>query len=235
MGRPPDYSGYVAWRITLDLTVPGLKLAADRTSLLLGPGFHAVCYPLPHRGQLNVVLVARMPAAEAFAGRPPRVPILPDRAGSSATVAAILAAAGDRWTFWPLSTVETEVWHEGGIGLVGDAAHAMLPFQAQGAAMAIEDAAVLAPLLMTEADAAAALRQYQALRRPRVERVRRLSASNGLAFHLDWPMTLARDTVLAMGGAHGHLGRLGWLYGYDPAPEPALTPPPRIHRDRQVH
>jgi salicylate hydroxylase len=235
MGAAATYSGFVAWRTTLEQEGLGPLLAPDRTSVLLGPGFHAVCYPLVHRKQLNVVLVARVSAPEAFGPAPPRAPRLGPKAERSAHFAAILRAAGGRWTFWPLSTVEADDWHQGGIGLVGDAAHAMLPFQAQGAAMAIEDAAVLAPLLMTEENAEDAFRQYQALRRPRIAEVRKVTERNGFAFHLDWPMTMARDATLAMGGREGHLKRLGWLYGYDPAPEPVLAPPPRARRDRQLH
>ncbi|RYE87884.1 MAG: hypothetical protein EOP19_03005 [Hyphomicrobiales bacterium] len=93
--------------------------------------------------------------------------------------------------------------------------------------MAIEDAAILAPLLMTEPTAETAFARYEALRQPRVERVARLSRSNGFAFHMEWPFTIARDLVIASQGNLGHLKRLEWLYGYDPAPEPAIAAPPR--------
>jgi salicylate hydroxylase len=60
-----------------------------------------------------------------------------------------------------------------------------------------------------------------------VARVRKLSNSNGFAFHLEWPFTIARDLTLRMQGSHGHLRRLDWLYGFDAAPEPVLPPPDR--------
>jgi salicylate hydroxylase len=233
-GPEATYTGTVAWRITLPSSALDGAVAPDRTSLLFGPGYHAVCYPLPHRRQVNVVLFSRVPEAEAFGPQTPRAPRLPWAMLRSTRFDALLAAAGEDWGFWPLSTVETDTWHEGGIGLIGDAAHAMLPFQAQGAAMAIEDAAILAPLLMTEPDAASAFARYAAMRRPRVERVRRLSKSNGFAFHLEWPLTLARDAVIAMQGPRGHLRRLAWLYGYDPAPDPDIAGAPRSsERPRQ--
>lgn len=221
-GPEATYTGTVAWRITLPMSALNGAVAPDRTSLLLGPGYHAVCYPLPHRKQINVVLFSRIPEAEAFGPQPPKAPRLPWAMLRSARFDAVVAAAGDGWGFWPVLTVETPDWHEGGIGLTGDAAHAMLPFQAQGAAMAIEDAAILAPLLMTEPDAASAFARYAAMRRPRVERVRRVSKSNGFAFHLEWPFTLARDAVIALQGPRSHFRRLAWLYGYDPAPEPEI-------------
>ena len=80
---------------------------------------------------------------------------------------------------------------------------------------------------MTEPDAASAFRRYEAIRRPRVERVRKISDRNGFAFHLEWPFTLARNTVIRAQGPRGHLKRLDWLYGYNTAPDPALPPPAR--------
>jgi salicylate hydroxylase len=145
----------------------------------------------------------------------------------------IMAAAQGAWGYWPMATVKTDQWHSGGIGLIGDAAHAMLPHQAQGAAMAIEDAAILAPLLMTEPTAESAFARYTAIRQKRVERVRRLSARNGLVFHMEWPFTWGRDAVIALAGATGHLKRLAWLYGYDPVPEARVATPPQMARQAQ--
>lgn len=227
MGPEASYTGAVAWRITLEQAALQGVLPGDRTTLLWGPGYHAVAYPLPYRSQLNIALFARCKAETAFSDDPPKAPKLPWAALRSPQFDAILKAAGDDWGFWPLSTVKTPVWTEGGVGLIGDAAHAMMPFQAQGAVMAIEDAAILAPLLMTEPDAESALRRYQSIRQPRVERVRKTSDSNGLAFHLEWPFTVARNTVVKLQGPRGHLDRLAWLYGYDVAPDPTPLTAPR--------
>jgi salicylate hydroxylase len=231
MGPEAMYSGMVAWRITLNEHALDKVLVPGHTSLLWGPGYHAVTYPLAHRKQINVALFAKVKADKAFGENPPRAPDLPWAMVKSRQLDAIREAAGTDWGYWPVSTIAAPVWTEGSIGLIGDAAHAMLPFQAQGAVMAIEDAAILAPLLMTEADAESALRRYAALRRPRVEKVRKLSNSNGFAFHLEWPFTLARNAVVKLQGPRGHLKRLSWLYGYDVAPDPETVPvaprPPR--------
>lgn len=93
--------------------------------------------------------------------------------------------------------------------------------------MAIEDAAILAPLLMTEPDAESAFARYAAMRQARVERVRRISRSNGTIFHMEWPFTLGRDLTIAIQGPRAHLRRLDWLYGYDAAPDPAALSRPR--------
>lgn len=209
-GPDAKFGGRAAWRTLLPFDAVAGQLALDRVSVLFAPGFHAVCYPLPHRQQVNVALFAKAKADETA----PR-PSLPRSAQSSSRISTILAAAGDTWTPWPLYTVATSTWHAGNVGLAGDAAHAMVPFQAQGAAMGIEDAAVLAPLLVRHASAQHAFTQYQAIRRPRATRVARTSQTNGRIFHMEWPFSLARNLVIAAQGSRGHFNRLSWLYSHD--------------------
>lgn len=234
-GPAASYSGAVAWRTTLPMSSLNNEFATDKVTLLFAPGYHAVCYPLHHRDQFNIALFAKVKEDVVFSDAPPRAPSLPWAMLRSRHFDALMKAAEGAWGFWPMSTVETATWHAGGIGLVGDAAHAMLPFQAQGAAMAIEDAAILAPLLITETTADAAFARYQAIRQARVERVRKLSASNAFAFHMEWPFTMARDTVIRAQGANGHFRRLGWLYDYDAAPDPDIPPAPQVDRHPQSH
>jgi salicylate hydroxylase len=226
-GPEAAYSGYVAWRTTLPMDALEGVVAFDRTSLLLAPGYHAVCYPLPQRKRVNVVLLGRERSAVAFGENWPRQPNLPWALLRSPRFDAIAKAAEATWGYWPIATVSDIAWHEDGIGLIGDAAHAMLPFQAQGAAMAIEDAAILAPLLMTEPTADSAFSRFSAMRRERVERVARLSRFNGFAFHMEWPFTLARNAALMLQAGPGHLQRLDWLYGFDIAPEVRTAVPAR--------
>lgn len=216
-GPQAEYQNRVAWRAMLDLSALAGILASERTSLMFGPGYHAVCYPLPYRKKFNIALFAREKAASIFSMSPPQVPTLP--AATSDGFKALLRAVAGHWGYWPLATIAPDEWHKGAIGLVGDAAHAMVPFQAQGAAMAIEDAAILAPLLMTEPNAESAFTRFVALRRARVDRVARLSHANGRAFHMQGPLAVARNTVISIQGTTGHLRRLDWLYGYDAAPE----------------
>jgi salicylate hydroxylase len=205
-GPEASYVGKVAWRALLPLHRLAGVLAEDRVTVLFGRAHHAVCYPLPHRGQMNLALFAAAPLPGA-----PAVP--PVNPGRDQRLAQILAQEAD-WTSWPLYTVEAPTWSRGAVGLVGDAAHAMLPFQAQGAAMAIEDAAVLAPLLVQHS-ATEAFERYEKLRRARVERVARTSQANGRIFHMGWPGSMARNVVIRASGPLGQLRRLGWLYGYD--------------------
>lgn len=208
-GPDAQFGGRVAWRTLVPADSLAGQIAMDRVSVFFGSGHHLVCYPLAHRKQVNLALF--------LPGKAEDNPRKPELRGRGA-LGVILAAAGESWTPWPLYTVTTPVWHRGNIGILGDAAHAMVPFQAQGAAMGIEDAATLGPLLIESAEPEAAFARYAAVRQDRVGRVARLSASNGRIFHMKWPLSMARDTVMRLQGPRAHLDRLGWIYGHDVAP-----------------
>ena len=214
-GPPARYGHRVAWRTLLPFDSVAGQIALDRVSVLFAPGYHMVCYPLPHRQQVNLALFAKAPQSKSELGRRPA---LTRTIQQSPRVAVLLTAAGEGWTPWPLYTVDTPQWHSGNIGLVGDAAHAMVPFQAQGAAMGIEDAATLAPLLIAEPKAETAFEKYELARRQRVARVARTSATNGRIFHMPWPLSIARNAVIALQGSRGHLRRLAWLYNHEIRP-----------------
>ncbi len=224
-GPTAQYRQRVAWRALLPFDSVAGQIALDRVSVLFAPGYHMVCYPLPHRRQVNMALFAKVPQNKAELGKRPT---LPRTLLSSPRLDVLLTAAGDGWTPWPLYTVEAPHWHAGNIGLIGDAAHAMLPFQAQGAAMGIEDAATLAPLLIAASSAEAAFEKFEQVRRRRVAKVAGTSAANGRIFHMPWPLDIARNTAIALQGSQGHLRRLAWLYGYEV--QPATLPAPATFR-----
>ena len=195
-------------------------LALDLVTVQFAPGYHVVCYPLPHRGQVNIALFASVPQQKSELGTAPN---LPQAQIKSPRIATILSAAANSWTPWPLYTVQTPQWHTGSIGIIGDAAHAMVPFQAQGAAMGIEDAAALAPLLIAEKHANTAFAKFEAARQRRVARVANTALSNGRIFHMRWPFSVARNLVIRAEGSQGHLRRLAWLYGYDAQPQQGMN------------
>ena len=212
-GPDARFDNRIAWRALVPADSVAKQIAPDRVSVFFGTGFHLVCYPLPHRRQVNLALF--MPGDKADVTAQPK----PQRPGPA--VEAILDAVGANWTPWPLYTVDTDRWHRGNLGLIGDAAHAMVPFQAQGAAMGIEDAAVLAPLLVETKSVEDAFSRYALLRQDRVRRVAALSAQNGRIFHMPWPLSLARDTVMIAQGPQAHLRRLGWIYEYKAGAAPS--------------
>jgi len=216
-GPEAKYSGYVAWRTMIARKNLQSVINLENTSLFWAPGFHLVAYPLPMRDQVNIVLATREKLDDPTKTSALKTPTLPKMLLKSEKIEAIISAAHNNWTRWPLNAVTTNKWYQGPVGLIGDAAHAMLPFQAQGAAMAIEDAAILAPLLASDLKAEAAFARYRLLRKKRVGRVAKISASNALVYHMEWPFTLARDAVIRARGPKAHFKRLGWIYNYDPA------------------
>src|SRR5438445_8282318 len=132
----------------------------------------------------------------------------------------MMIGAVDEWRKWALFTVPAEGdWAEGAVTLLGDAAHAMLPFAAQGAAMAIEDAAVLAKCLGEGAGGSAAgipaaLKRYARLRRSRVARVQRTARRNGMIYHLNGVAAFARDLFIRSMGPRRMLARQDWIFDW---------------------
>src|SRR5690606_29705242 len=135
-------AGVTAWRVLAKPSDLGNGIRPDRTTLLLAPGHHMVIYPLPRRRMVNLVLLSARRKDQAVSDER-GVPGESDHT----VIATLLRRMGASWTPWTVRTHRRHAYGEGPIALVGDAAHAMLPFQAQGAAMGIEDAATLATLL----------------------------------------------------------------------------------------
>ncbi len=115
-------------------------------------------------------------------------------------------------------------WSQGAVALIGDAAHPMLPYLAQGAAMAIEDAAVAAQCLaQMPDDATAALRAYCAVRRARAWKVQRLAARNGGRYHLAGISAVVRNTAMRLMGGTRLLHHYDWLYDWRPPATLSIT------------
>jgi salicylate hydroxylase len=123
------------------------------------------------------------------------------------------------WRNWSLYRLPPlPRWSEGRVALLGDAAHPVLPFLAQGAALAIEDALTLAAALDSQPDdPSAAFARYAASRQARAGRVQTLSQRFGRIYHLAGPMRLARNFILERRGEEAALARFDWLYGFGAA------------------
>ena len=115
-------------------------------------------------------------------------------------------------------------WTRSRIALLGDACHPMLPMMAQGAAQAIEDGGALTSILSARPDdLPAALRRYEALRKPRATRLQEASAANRVRFHLpDGPKQQERDAAMANSGDRS-LDAMAWLYEHDAADMPTTA------------
>jgi salicylate hydroxylase len=218
----PRFSGLIAWRGTLEATQLPREYAARRVQLWMGPNAHLVAYPIAGGRQINMVAVVpgtwNRPgwSAPADGNELKNIFASPTWPGP----ARMTIGAVDNWKKFALFTLpEGNEWTKGAIALLGDAAHAMLPFAAQGAGMAIEDAAVLAKCLGEAAvdngaGIPAALQRYAQARRARVARVQRTARRNGTIYHLAGPMALARDLAIKAMGASHMLARQAWIYDW---------------------
>jgi salicylate hydroxylase len=215
----PRFSGLIAWRGTVDVASLPTGPAPRRVQLWMGPEAHLVAYPMSSGQRINMVVITH--GTDTLDGSGDAVDAGDSRkrfelSGWPADARSMVDAVSD-WRRWPLFTMpDGGVWHAGGaVALLGDAAHAMLPFAAQGAGMAIEDAAVLAKCLAGMSDAAGvpdALARYAELRRGRVGRVQRTARQSGQIYHLRGPMALARDLVMTALGARRLQARQDWIY-----------------------
>jgi salicylate hydroxylase len=218
----PQFSGLIAWRGTLEATQLPREHASRRVQLWMGPNAHLVAYPISGARQINVVAVVpgtwNMPGWSA----PGDIAELKTNFASPQWPAAaqMLIGAVDEWRKWALFTVPGGgEWTDGAVALLGDAAHAMLPFAAQGAGMAIEDAAVLAKCLGETRNEsgptiAVAMRRYARLRQPRVSRVQRAARQSGRIYHLTGPAAYARDLAIRALGPKRMLARQDWIYDW---------------------
>ena len=216
----PRFSGLIAWRGTFDAKQLPREYTSSRVQLWMGPNAHLVAYPISGARQINVVAVVpgewnRPGWSEPGDGNEIKSAFV---AAGWHAVPRMMINAVDGWRRWALFTVpEGGQWTDGAVALLGDAAHAMLPFAAQGAAMAIEDAAVLAKCIAERPNEspggfAAALQRYARMRRPRVSRLQRSARQAGRIYHLAGPFALARDLVIRTMGPRRMWSRQDWIY-----------------------
>lgn len=220
----PQFSGLVAWRGTLDARQLPREYTGPRVQLWMGPGAHLVVYPISGGRQINLVAVVPGTWNRPGWSEPGDESELKNAFPPShwPGPARMMIGAVDRWRKWALYGVPQGFeWNKDGIALLGDAVHAMLPFVAQGAAMAIEDAAVLARALSeapmeTAAQVPATLKHYARLRRQRAARVQRAARQAGRIYHLSGPAALARDLAIRAMGPQRLLARQNWIYDWRP-------------------
>lgn len=213
-----EFSGRTAARAVVPASAVPHAIDAASTGVWLSPGAHVVHYPVRGGGEIAIVVVVE----ERFerhewnsAADPPQ--LKPALAGLDPALLGLLDAAPG-WRRWGLfTTPELTTWRAGRLILLGDAAHPVLPFLAQGAVLALEDAAVLANALAADLNNwPIALTTYEHRRRRRVARVQAASRRNGQVYHLAGPLARARNAALRFTSGERIMAGYDWLYGWRP-------------------
>lgn len=213
----PFFTQQVAWRAV----VPNRLGHPAQARVHMGPGRHIVSYPLRGGEMLNIVAVQERGewAEEGWNHTDDPANLRAAFADFGHEAQGILAEVQDVGLWGLFRHPVAQVWHKGATAILGDAAHPTLPFMAQGAVMAMEDAWVLADALEQAETIPSGLEAYQARRRDRVSKV--IGAANGNAwkYHLRFaPIRYAAHTLLRLGGAVAPgrmLHQFDWIYAHD--------------------
>lgn len=215
----PVYTGDAAWR----LTIPTNRLPPDFMpqvmAVWMGPGAHVVCYYLRAGALLNFVGLVETDevSEESWTARFPWEKLKADFAGWHPDIQTLIDLADRdqcyRWSLFYRPPISN--WSTRHATLLGDSVHATLPYLAQGAAMAIEDGAVLTRALAM-ADVPDALQIYQRNRLERTTRIVEGSSGNRTLFHMRDQQALRQAFAKRDEGA----ARNAWLYSYNPLTVP---------------
>jgi len=216
-GDPQKFSGKTAWRTLIPAADIPNGLDLDKVGLWLGANAHLVHYTVGGEDELNIVAVIDDPDEARRWSQPADKADIESHFRNWTTPARDLINAATEWRKWSLfDAVPLKTWHRDRICLLGDAAHPVLPFLAQGGALAIEDAYILANSINeNEDDYDMAYSIFEAHRAPRTSKVQSKSRKNGNIYHMQKPLSLARDLVLRNTSPTRLISSYNWLYGYD--------------------
>ncbi len=217
--RRARFTGQIAWRGLVEASRLPPGLVAPAATVWTGPGSHFVHYYVRGGALVNFVGFTRgaSPGRESWTQAAAPAEIAQAFEGWPEPVRALIAAqaeAGDPgWRSAVHDRKPSPNWSDGRVALMGDAAHPMPPYLAQGAGMAVEDAEALARHLAGDLAPGAALKAYAAERYERTRRVQAWATRNGSIFHLPRAVRRAAFGIARMGDPRL---RLDWLYGYSP-------------------
>lgn len=223
----PEYAGYAAYRVILPFK-DDYKSLLGKATVWMGENHHVVAYPNGNQAQkiswLNLVLVIKDANWHEQSWTIPadKQEIIENFTNKSALLNKILKdmVSNDEPCYkWGLFAHQPlPYWSQGRVTLLGDAAHPMLPFQAQGAAMAMEDAYILAECIATENAIEKAFIKYQQIRLKRTAKMQQTSKNNAEIFHATGIKAMVRDLGLGLiSSINGDLlnQKTAWIYNYD--------------------
>ncbi|MGO4573915.1 FAD-dependent oxidoreductase [Microvirga sp. 2TAF3] len=215
--QAPTFRGYIAWRTTIDRSAAPPELAGNETGLWLGSRGHVVHYPIAGGKLINIVAIEKSATpVEGWSAPGNREDLLAQYRTAAPALRKLLAEPQE-WLRWSLFDHPVGRLAQGRIALLGDAAHPVLPFLAQGAALAIEDAATLSALLgQAPSDIQPAFAAYEARRHERARQVQEHARRNGRIYHAGGLIAFGRDQVMRHLGPAGMTDRYAWLYGFRP-------------------
>jgi salicylate hydroxylase len=209
----PEFRRHVAWRGLVPRENWPNELTADDTVLWLGPSAHLVHYPIRRGAFINLVAISSDRDNEPGWSRPGDAKKLLKRFAAWPVAARRALETVSDWTLWSLyDRPPRPVWQDRRVALLGDAAHPVLPFLAQGGALAMEDAAILArEWAISKDDPARSFAAYAAQRIERATRVQAAARRNGEVYHLPWPLSFARDLAMKRMDISA---RYDWIYAW---------------------
>ena len=214
----PFFTGQVAWRALVSNSMDH----PNKVMVHMGPGRHIVSYPLRGGSLVNLVMVQERSlwAGEGWSHRDDPAHVRAAFADFGGLAHVLLNALSEVYLWGLFRHPVAECWFQDRSVLIGDAAHPMLPFLAQGANMALEDAWVLSRALHLHGAMRQGFQRYQFLRQARVKKVVATAQSNARNYHLSAPLTrwVAHSALRGLGAVapSAMLKRFDWLYRFNP-------------------
>ena len=213
--KEPQNSGHTAFRIVAKRSDLPAPYNQNITGLWLAPKAHVVHYPVQGGDTINFVVVFEGGEHSNGWERTPNTELFAQGAARLAPILRETLQALSGWSAWSLGFVRLNQFAKGRMVLVGDAAHATLPYMAQGGAMAIGDGLLLANALKNAQDIITGFEAFDKERRDRAHEIQDLSFQNASVFHLSGLLASGRNAVLRMSGKR-LTDRYAWLYGWKP-------------------
>jgi salicylate hydroxylase len=217
----PQFRGHAIFRTLLPFGRLPPTIEADCVTLWLCPGGHVVHYPVSNWRNFNIVAAINSPPRPAGWGTDTDGRDLREALAGMDEALESLLAAPLSWLAWPGADLpDLPHWTAGRVGLTGDAAHATLPYLAQGAVMALEDATVLAACIAGGSDPVRSLQEFERLRHARTLRIQDEARRLAGIYHARGFKAFARNRAMGLMRAEGIVERYAWIYDWRP---PALS------------